>query len=96
MPHPFEVLVTGCVKHPCILPFKTGDKLGAYEAILKAGGFFPFADLTRVYLIRFAPSGAKVEMEFNVRKIMEGDSGDLPLQGNDAVVVQEKYYDEPE
>ena len=96
MPHPFEVVVTGRVKQPCMLPLKPGDKLGGYEAILKAGGFAPFADLTIVYLIRFAPSGAKVEMQFNVRKIMNGESGDIPLQGNDAVVVPEKFYGEPD
>jgi protein involved in polysaccharide export with SLBB domain len=86
------VFITGRVTRPCSLPLKPGDKLTAYAAILDAGNFSRFANLKKVYVLRASPDGTKVRIPLNVDAIMHGHAADIPLQGNDIVVVPEKFW----
>jgi protein involved in polysaccharide export with SLBB domain len=86
------IYVTGCVKHEGTLPFKPGDRLTAYAAILKSGGFARFADKKKVYVLRSLPDGTKVKIPVNILAIMDGKAPDIPLEGNDIIVVPEKWF----
>ena len=84
--------VTGNVKQQGSQLLKPGDKLSAYAAILQAGGFARFADLKKVYVLRAAPDGTKIKIPVNITAIQKGQKPDVPLQGNDIVIVPEKFF----
>src|SRR5581483_4177060 len=86
------VFVTGKVSHPGGLPFKPGDHLSAYAAILQRGGFARFADQKKVYILRPTPDGTKVRIPVNVTAIQKGREPDVPLQSDDIIVVPEKFF----
>ena len=86
------IYITGRVTHPCSLPLRPGDKLSAYGAILQSGGFASFADLRKVYVLRASPDGTKVRIPVNVVAIHHGHAADIPLQGNDIIIVPEKFF----
>jgi protein involved in polysaccharide export with SLBB domain len=91
-PPPFSVSVTGRVMHPGALPLKPGDQIGAYAAILKAGGFARFADTNKVYILRLSPDGTEVKIPVNIPAIQRNNAADVPLKVNDIVVVPEKFF----
>jgi protein involved in polysaccharide export with SLBB domain len=86
------VYLTGRVKRPGTIPLKPGDKLSAYAAILQSGGFDRFADMKKVYILRALPDGTKSKIKVNVIDIQRGHAPDVPLQGNDILVVPEKFF----
>lgn len=86
------IFVTGRVARPTSLPLKPGDRLSAYSAILECGGFARFADPRKVYVLRASPDGTKVKIPVNVQAIQHGHAADIPLQGNDIIVVPEKFF----
>lgn len=89
---PNVVFVTGNVKTQGPFILKPGDKLSAYSAILQRGGFAHFADEKRVFVLRATPDGTKVKIPINVVAIKKGEAPDIPLQGNDIIVVPEKFF----
>jgi protein involved in polysaccharide export with SLBB domain len=86
------IFVTGRVSRPGSLPFRPGDRLTAYAAILDSGGFSRFAALTKVYVLRASPDGTKVKIPVNIEAIQHGHAADIPLEGNDIVIVPEKFW----
>ncbi len=86
------IFVTGRVIRAGSLPLRPGDKLSAYAAILQCGGFSRFADLKRVYVLRASPDGTKVKIPVNIVAIQRGHAADIPLQGNDIIIVPEKFF----
>jgi len=86
------IFITGRVARPGSQPLKPGDKLSAYAAILDAGGFARFADPRRVYVLRASPDGTKVKIPLNIEAIQHGRAPDIPLQGNDIIIVPEKFF----
>jgi protein involved in polysaccharide export with SLBB domain len=86
------IFVTGKVVHPGSQPLRPGDKLSAYAAILNAGGPSRFADLKKIYILRASPDGTKVRIGVNVLAIERGRAADVPLQGDDIVIVPEKFF----
>jgi len=86
------IYVTGRVIRPCSLPLRPGEKLSAYAAILQSGGFSAFADQKKVYVLRASPDGTKVRIPVNVVAIQHGHAGDIPLLGNDIIIVPEKFF----
>jgi len=86
------IFVTGRVEHPSSLPLKPGYKITAYAAILECGGFSRFADLKKVYVLRASPDGTKDRIPVNVDAIQHGRAADLPLEGNDIIIVPEKFF----
>ena len=86
------IYITGRVVRPCSLPLRPGDRLSAYAAILQSGGFAAFADLKKVYVLRSSPDGTKVKIPVNVVAIQHGHAGDIPLLGNDIIIVPEKFF----
>jgi protein involved in polysaccharide export with SLBB domain len=86
------VYVTGRVERPGSIPLKPGFKLTCYAAILQSGGFAHFADLKKTYVLRAAPDGTKIKIPVNILAIQKGRAPDLPLEGNDIIVVPEKFF----
>lgn len=89
---PNVVFITGNVKNQGPFMLKAGDKLGAYSAILQRGGFSHFANEKKVFILRATPDGTKVRIPINVAAIKKGDAPDIPVQGNDIIVVPEKFF----
>lgn len=86
------IFVTGRINRPGSQPLRPGDKLTAYSAILNAGGFARFADQKKVYVLRASPDGTKVRIPVNVLAIQHGHAPDLPLEGNDILIIPEKFF----
>ena len=86
------VYVTGRVVRPGEQSLHPGDKLSVFAAVLDAGGFARFADLKKVYVLRATPDGTKVRIPVNVNAIQHGRAPDILLQGNDILVVPEKFF----
>ncbi len=87
-----QVYITGKVIRATSLPLKPGDKLTVYAAILDCGGFSRFADLKKVFILRAEPDGTKTKIHVNIIAIQQGRAPDVPLQGDDIVVVPEKFW----
>ncbi len=85
-----NIFITGCVNRPGSQACYPG--LTAYSAILNAGGFGRFADLKRVYVLRASPDGTKSRISVNIVAIQHGHVPDLPLAGNDILIVPEKFF----
>lgn len=86
------VFVTGRVNRPGTQYLHPGDRLTAYAAILNAGGFSRFADKKKVYVLRASPDGTKVRIPINIFAIEHGHQPDLPLAGNDILIIPEKWF----
>ncbi|HEX4086571.1 MAG TPA: SLBB domain-containing protein [Chthoniobacteraceae bacterium] len=86
------IYITGRVAHPGTLPMKPGDKITVYAAILNCGGFGRFADLRKVYVLRASPDGTKVKIPVDIVAIQHGHIPDLPLEGDDIIIVPEKFF----
>ena len=86
------IFVTGKVKRQGSQVLKLGEKLSAYDSILKSGGFARFADLKKVYILRASPDGTKIKIPVNIAAIQKGQAPDISLQSNDIIVVPEKFF----
>jgi protein involved in polysaccharide export with SLBB domain len=86
------IFVSGRVVRPGSIILKPGDRLSAYAAILECGGFGRFADPKKVYVLRASPDGTKVKIFVNILAIQRGRAADVPLQGNDIIIVPEKFF----
>ena len=86
------IYVTGYVLHASSQPLHPGDKLSAYAAILNAGGFAHFADRRKVYILRAMPDGTKEKIHIDIDAIEHGRAADVPLEGDDILVVPEKFW----
>ena len=72
--------------------FAPEDQLTASQAILRAGGFAPFAKDTKVKIIRKVPSKGNVTIVVNLREVMTKGrlEKDIPIFPNDTIIVEEK------
>jgi protein involved in polysaccharide export with SLBB domain len=86
------VFVTGRVERAGSIPFKPGDRLSAYAAILECGGFSRFADRKKVYVLRSSQDGTKVRISVDIPAIEHGRAPDVPLLGGDIIIVPEKFF----
>lgn len=86
------VYVTGNVAQPGSFPLKRGEKVSAYGAILRNGGFSRFADQRKVYVLRALPDGTKARLPVDIVAIKKGQRPDVQLQSNDILVVPEKFW----
>jgi len=87
-----RVYLTGRVAHPGSFYLARGEKLMTYAAILQTGGFSRFADLHKVYILRALPDGTRARIKVDIKAIQQGKRADMELEGNDIVVVPEKFF----
>jgi len=86
------IYVTGRVASPGPQEMPFNESLTAYTAILRAGGFGPFANLKRVYVIREVGGGQRRQLPVDVVRVQQGLEPDVELQGRDIIVVPEKFF----
>ena len=86
------VFVTGRVKSAGFVALTEEVGLTAYSAILAKGGFAPFANIKKVYVVREVGGGQKVHIPVNIRNVQHGLEPDVELQVKDIVVVPEKFF----
>ena len=86
------VFVTGRVKGAGFVALSEGVGLTAYSAILAKGGFAPFANTKKVFVVREVGGGQKVHIPVNIRNVQHGLEPDVQLQPGDIVVIPEKFF----
>lgn len=84
-----RVYVTGAVRRPGVVEFSSGEGITVLQAITAAGGPTERANLKKVTLKRRLEDGTDEGTRINVKRIQKGTESDIPLQGNDTIVVGE-------
>jgi protein involved in polysaccharide export with SLBB domain len=89
-----EVIVTGEVRVPGIVPFAPGEQRTLMRAILKAGGFSKFARSDRVRLVRIEKGKDRQERTIDAGRIIEEGRVDLDidLQPGDMIIIPLKAF----
>ena len=86
------VFVTGRVKSTGFLELENGVNLTAYAAILSRGGFAPFANTRKVYVLRETGGGQKVHIPVDIKLVQLGLEPDVELKPKDIIHVPEKFF----
>ena len=86
------VFVTGRVKSAGFVELSENVGLTAYAAILAKGGFAPFANIKKVFVVREVGGGQKVHIPVNIRNVQHGLEPDIELRVEDIIVVPEKFF----
>lgn len=82
-----EIMQTGRVT---VKPL--GDApVSAYQAVVDAGGFKPFGNRKKSYILRNSPGGV-VRIEVNFEAIEAGKADDPAMQEGDCIVVPKKMF----
>lgn len=88
VPHAEVVYVIGEVGHQGALPLNEGDSLSVMEAVSSSGGMLRTAATSHARILRPVPGREKrTEVAVDLKKIMAGQSDDLPLLAGDILVV---------
>lgn len=73
------------------IPVLNNTAITAYQAIMDVGGFAPFANKKKAYIIR-TNSGGTQRIDINFEKIEKGILPDLPVQSGDSIIVPQKMF----
>jgi len=88
VPHAEVVYVIGEVTHAGALPLNEGDSLSVLEAVSSSGGMLHTAAISHARILRPVPGQQKRnEVAVDLKKIMAGQSEDIPLLAGDVLVV---------
>lgn len=74
-----------------MIPFVGGGRVTAYQAVMDAGGFAPFANKKKSYVLRRDEHSNTHRIPVNFEKIEESKEPDLRLQDGDMLVVPQKF-----
>ncbi len=81
-----NVVKTGRV----LVPFVGGGQVTAYQAIMDAGGFTPFANKRKSYVLRRDDAARTRRIPINFEQVEKSEVPDLALQDGDMLVVPQK------
>lgn len=88
VPRAEMVYVIGEVNHAGALPLSESDSLSALEAVSSSGGMMRTAAISHARILRPIPGQQKrAELVVDLKKIMAGQSEDIPLLAGDVLVV---------
>jgi polysaccharide export outer membrane protein len=88
VPHAEVIYVIGEVNHAGALPLNEGDSLSVLEAVSSSGGTLHTAAMSHARILRPVPGQQKrAEVAVDLKKIMAGQSEDIPLLAGDVLVV---------
>jgi len=88
VPHADVVYVIGEVGHAGALPLNETDSLSVLEAVSSSGGMLRTAAVSHARILRPVPGQQKrTELVVDFKKIMAGQSEDIPLLAGDVLVV---------
>jgi polysaccharide biosynthesis/export protein len=79
--------VLGGVKKPGNVSVK--ENLTVSQAIAMAGGVDPLLGTQNITVMRFDSQGKPISIETNLKSITTRKDSDIPIQGNDVIVVKE-------
>jgi hypothetical protein len=68
------------------------EDLTAYQAIIAADGFAPFADIRKIFVMRDNGGGHKINLPLDLKHVWLGLEPDIVLKRTDIVVVPEKFW----
>jgi polysaccharide biosynthesis/export protein len=93
VPRSGVVYVVGALGHPGGFLVENNNRLDLLKLVALAGGPTRTAGLNKTRLIRTTPTG-RVEMDIDLKKVMEGKSQSIMLQDSDIIYVpdSEKKY----
>jgi polysaccharide export outer membrane protein len=88
VPQAEVVYVIGEVGHQGALPLSQGASLSVLEAVSSSGGMLRTAAISHARILRPVPGQEKrTEVAVDLKKIMAGQSEDIPLLAGDVLVV---------
>lgn len=82
-----NVFVIGQVKTPSAIPLSSNAPITVMRAIAMAGGVNFGAALSRVVIIRKTPDDQHVEIQLDLKKVMQGKEKDVALLSDDVLLV---------
>ncbi|HVT97880.1 MAG TPA: polysaccharide biosynthesis/export family protein, partial [Acidobacteriaceae bacterium] len=82
-----NVFVIGQVKSPSAIPLSSNAPITVMRAIAMSGGVNFGAALSRVVVIRKTPNDQHVEIQMDLKKIMQGKQRDIALASDDVLLV---------
>ncbi len=88
------IYLLGSAGHQGPMAIPPGEDFTMTKVMLAAGAGGPFADLSRVEIIRYGSDGRKYKTRVNVARIMKRGEfeKDIPVRNGDWVVVPEKIF----
>jgi len=82
-----NVFVVGQVKTPSAIPLSSNTPITVMRAIAMSGGLNFGAALSRVVIIRKTPNDQHVEIQMDLKKVMDGKERDVALMSDDVLFV---------
>lgn len=82
-----NVFVVGQVKTPSAIPLSSNMPITVMRAIAMAGGLNYGAAMSKVVIIRRTPSDEQVEIQLDLKKVMDGKEKDVALASDDVLLV---------
>ncbi len=86
------IYVFGQVRNPGALQVKISKKITLLQAIAQAGGLSENASKRGVTIKRKDKSGREINLNVNLKDIIQGKKKDIPLQEGDVVIVKESFF----
>lgn len=87
-----RIFCLGEVKSPGALEFDLDDRLTLLSVIAKAGGLTDRASRSSIRVKRRGSDGKDAEIVADYKRIVSGKDQDLPLRGDDVVIVKESFF----
>jgi polysaccharide export outer membrane protein len=82
-----NVFVIGQVKTPAAIPLSSNTPITVMRAIAMSGGVNFGAALSKVVVIRQTPNDQHVEIQLDLKKVMQGKERDIALASDDVLLV---------
>ena len=82
-----NVFVIGQVKTPSAIPLSSNTPVTVMRAIAMAGGLNYGAAMSKVVIIRRAPNDEHIEIQLDLKKVMDGKERDVALNSDDVLLV---------
>ena len=82
-----NVFVVGQVKTPSAIPLSSNAPITVMRAIAMSGGLNFGAALSRVVIIRKTPNDQHVEIQMDLKKVMNGKERDVALMSDDVLLI---------
>ena len=88
------VYLTGEVSRPGqhVLAYNPDLGIGAFDAVMIAGGTNRFANRSKAYVVRRKEGGLKDRIPIDLNGIESGDVPDMPLREGDIIFVPERRF----
>jgi len=87
-----RIFVSGAVKNPNLYEVPRDEPITVLKAITLAGGTTDRAAEKRVQIMRTDPSGQRITLEVNLRKVKQGKAEDPILHRDDIVLVPAAFF----